>query len=210
MKLIMLGPPGAGKGTQAEFLSGRYNIPQISTGAIIRGVIASGSDEGKALKELIDKGQLISDEQVVAMVKNRLSEDDCKNGFILDGFPRTVAQAEALEKMNVEIDNVLAITLSDEEILKRLSGRRECKKCRATYHVTDNPPEVPGICSRCGSELITRDDDKPETIKNRLEVYHETTELLEDYYAEKGLLREVSGKKVLDETKREVLRILGE
>ena len=156
MKLIMLGPPGAGKGTQAEFLSGRYNIPQISTGAIIRGVIASGSDEGKALKELIDKGQLISDEQVVAMVKNRLSEDDCKNGFILDGFPRTVAQAEALEKMNVEIDNVLAITLSDEEILKRLSGRRECKKCRATYHVTDNPPEVPGICSRCGSELITK------------------------------------------------------
>lgn len=210
MKLIMLGPPGAGKGTQAEFLSRRYNIPQISTGAIIRGVIASGSDEGKALKELIDKGQLISDEQVVAMVKNRLSEDDCKNGFILDGFPRTVAQAEALEKMNVEIDNVLAITLSDEEILKRLSGRRECKKCRATYHVTDNPPEVPGICSRCGSELITRDDDKPETIKNRLEVYHETTELLEDYYAKKGLLREVSGKKVLDETKREVLRILGE
>ena len=167
MKIIMLGPPGAGKGTQAEFLSEKYGIPQISTGAIIRGVIASGSDEGKRIKELIDKGMLLPDETVVSMVKNRLAEPDCKNGFILDGFPRTIEQAKALDKMGVKIDHVLSIELSDDEILERLSGRRECKVCRASYHIEDHPPKKEGICDRCGGELITRDDDKPETIKNR-------------------------------------------
>lgn len=180
MKIIMLGPPGAGKGTQAEFLSEKYGIPQISTGAIIRGVIASGSDEGKRIKELIDKGMLLPDETVVSMVKNRLAEPDCKNGFILDGFPRTIEQAKALDKMGVKIDHVLSIELSDDEILERLSGRRECKVCRASYHIEDHPPKKEGICDRCGGELITRDDDKPETIKNRLEVYHESTDAFEE------------------------------
>ena len=168
MKIIMLGPPGAGKGTQAEFLSEKYGIPQISTGAIIRGVIASGSDEGKRIKELIDKGMLLPDETVVSMVKNRLAEPDCKNGFILDGFPRTIEQAKALDKMGVKIDHVLSIELSDDEILERLSGRRECKVCRASYHIEDHPPKKEGICDRCGGELITRDDDKPETIRRPL------------------------------------------
>lgn len=206
----MLGPPGAGKGTQAEFLSERYKIPQISTGAIIRGVIASGSEEGKKIKELIDKGMLLPDETVVSMVKNRLSESDCKDGFILDGFPRTIEQAKALDAMGVEIDRVLSIELSDEEILKRLSGRRECKNCRASYHIEDNPPKEEGVCSRCGGKLIVRDDDKPETIKNRLEVYHESTEPLKKFYEEAGLLVTAHSQKALEDTRREVLKALGE
>ena len=210
MKIIMLGPPGAGKGTQAEFLSDKYGIPQISTGAIIRGVIASGSDEGKRIKELIDKGMLLPDETVVSMVKNRLAEPDCKNGFILDGFPRTIEQAKALDKMGVKIDHVLSIELSDDEILERLSGRRECKVCRASYHIEDHPPKKEGICDRCGGELITRDDDKPETIKNRLEVYHESTEPLKKYYEEAHLLVTAHSQKALADTRREVLKALGE
>ena len=210
MKIIMLGPPGAGKGTQAEFLSEKYGIPQISTGAIIRGVIASGSDEGKRIKELIDKGMLLPDETVVSMVKNRLAEPDCRNGFILDGFPRTIEQAKALDKMGVKIDHVLSIELSDDEILERLSGRRECKVCRASYHIEDHPPKKEGICDRCGGELITRDDDKPETIKNRLEVYHESTEPLKKYYEEAHLLVTAHSQKALADTRREVLKALGE
>lgn len=210
MKIIMLGPPGSGKGTQAEFLSEKYGIPQISTGAIIRGVIASGSDEGKRIKELIDKGMLLPDETVVSMVKNRLAEPDCKNGFILDGFPRTIEQAKALDKMGVKIDHVLSIELSDDEILERLSGRRECKVCRASYHIEDHPPKKEGICDRCGGELITRDDDKPETIKNRLEVYHESTEPLKKYYEEAHLLVTAHSQKALADTRREVLKALGE
>ncbi len=210
MKIIMLGPPGAGKGTQAEFLSEKYGIPQISTGAIIRGVIASGSDEGKRIKELIDKGMLLPDETVVSMVKNRLAEPDCKNGFILDGFPRTIEQAKALDKMGVKIDHVLSIELSDDEILERLSGRRECKVCRASYHIEDHPPKKEGICDRCGGELITRDDDKPETIKNRLQVYHESTEPLKEYYEEAHLLVTAHSQKALADTRREVLKALGE
>lgn len=210
MKIIMLGPPGAGKGTQAEFLSEKYGIPQISTGAIIRGVIASGSDEGKRIKELIDKGMLLPDETVVSMVKNRLAEPDCKNGFILDGFPRTIEQAKALDKMGVKIDHVLSIELSDDEILERLSGRRECKVCRASYHIEDHPPKKEGICDRCGGELITRDDDKPETIKNRLEVYHESTEPLKKYYEEAHLLVTAHSQRALADTRREVLKALGE
>jgi adenylate kinase len=210
MKIIMLGPPGAGKGTQAEFLSEKYGIPQISTGAIIRGVIASGSDEGKRIKELIDKGMLLPDETVVSMVKNRLAEPDCKNGFILDGFPRTIEQAKALDKMGVKIDHVLSIELSDDEILERLSGRRECKVCRASYHIEDHPPKKEGICDRCGGELITRDDDQPETIKNRLEVYHESTEPLKKYYEEAHLLVTAHSQKALADTRREVLKALGE
>ncbi|MDP4133131.1 MAG: adenylate kinase [Bacillota bacterium] len=210
MKLILLGPPGAGKGTQAEFLSERFGIPAISTGAIIRDVIASGSDEGKAIKERIDSGNLLSDETVVEMVKNRLTKEDCKNGFMLDGFPRTINQAKALDDMEIVIDKVLSIELSDEEIIKRLSGRRECKNCRASYHVEDNPPKKPGVCDRCGGELIIRADDNPETIKNRLSVYYESTEPLKSYYEKKGLLVTARGQKALPDTKREVLKALGE
>lgn len=210
MKLIMLGPPGAGKGTQAEFLSEKYGIPQISTGAIIRGVIASGSEFGKKLKALIDDGNLISDEDVLKLVKERIEEPDCAKGYILDGFPRTIAQAEALEKMDIAIDKVLSIELSDEEILKRLSGRRECAACRATYHIEDKPSKVEGKCDRCGGELICRNDDKPETIENRLAVYYEATAPLKDYYTKKGLLVTAHGKKLLEDTKIEVLKALGE
>lgn len=210
MRIIMLGPPGAGKGTQAEYISEKYNIPQISTGAIIRGVISSGSEEGKKIKELIDKGMLLPDETVVSMVKERLSEPDCKNGFILDGFPRTIEQAKALKEMGVKIDGVLSIELSDEEILKRLSGRRECKDCRTSYHVEDNPPKKEGICDRCGGTLVCRDDDKPETIKNRLDVYHESTEPLKKYYEEENLLVTAHSKKALQDTRCEVEKALGE
>lgn len=210
MKLIMLGPPGAGKGTQAEFLSEKYGIPQISTGAIIRSVIASGSEFGKKLKALIDDGNLISDEDVLSLIKERIEEPDCAAGYIFDGFPRTIAQAEALEKMGIAIDKVLSIELSDEEILKRLSGRRECASCRATYHIDDKPPVEEGICDRCGGELICREDDKPETIKHRLAVYEESTAPLKAYYEEKGLLVTAHGKKLLEDTKREVLKALGE
>lgn len=210
MRIIMLGPPGAGKGTQAEYISEKYNIPQISTGAIIRGVIASGGEEGKKIKELIDKGMLLPDETVVSMVKNRLAEPDCKNGFILDGFPRTIEQAKALKEMGVKIDGVLSIELSDEEILNRLSGRRECSKCRASYHIEDNPPKKEGICDRCGGTLVCRDDDKPETIKNRLKVYHESTEPLKKYYEEEHLLVTAHSQKALEDTRREVEKALGE
>ncbi len=210
MKLIMLGPPGAGKGTQAEFLSEKYEIPQISTGAIIRSVITSGSEFGKKLKALIDEGNLISDEDVLKLVKERIEEPDCAKGYILDGFPRTIAQAEALERMDITIDKVLSIELSDEEILSRLSGRRECASCRATYHIEDNPSKVEGVCDRCGGKLICREDDKPETIKHRLAVYYESTAPLKAFYEERGLLVTAHGKKLLEETKREVLRALGE
>ena len=210
MKLIMLGPPGAGKGTQAEFLSEKYGIPQISTGAIIRSVIASGSEFGKKLKALIDDGNLISDEDVLLLVKERIVEPDCAKGYIFDGFPRTIAQAEALEKMDIAIDKVLSIELPDEEILKRLSGRRECASCRATYHIEDKPSQIEGKCDRCGGELICREDDKPETIKHRLAVYYDATAPLKAYYEEKGILVTAHGKKLLEDTKNEVLKALGE
>ena len=210
MKLIMLGPPGAGKGTQAEFLSEKYGIPQISTGAIIRGVIASGSEFGKKLKALIDDGNLISDEDVLTLVKARIEEPDCAKGYIFDGFPRTIAQAEALDKMGIAVDKVLSIELSDEEILKRLSGRRECASCRATYHIEDKPSKIEGKCDRCGGELICREDDKPETIKHRLAVYEESTAPLKSYYEDKGILVTAYGKKLLEDTKIEVLKALGE
>ena len=206
----MLGPPGAGKGTQAEFLSEKYGIPQISTGAIIRGVIASGSEFGKKLKALIDDGNLISDEDVLTLVKARIEEPDCAKGYIFDGFPRTIAQAEALDKMGIAVDKVLSIELSDEEILKRLSGRRECASCRATYHIEDKPSKIEGKCDRCGGELICREDDKPETIKHRLAVYEESTAPLKSYYEDKGILVTAYGKKLLEDTKIEVLKALGE
>lgn len=210
MKMILLGPPGAGKGTQASFLSAKFDIPAISTGAIIREEIASGSQIGKAVKKSIDAGQLLSDEFVIELVKVRLSKPDCEKGFILDGFPRTLAQARALESMGVEIDTVLSIELSDDEIVRRLAGRFECSECRRPYNQDGHAPKVAGVCDECGGKLIRRADDEPETIKNRLSVYHEQTEPLKEYYVQKGLLTVAYSQNKLEDTKREVLKALSE
>ncbi|MBO4356213.1 MAG: adenylate kinase [Clostridia bacterium] len=199
MRLILLGAPGAGKGTQGENISERYGIPSISTGNIIRAALRSGAEIGKKVKSYMDSGRLVPDEIVVEMLKQRIAQEDCKNGFILDGFPRNVAQANALEKMGVDIDVVLDIEVSDEDIEKRLSQRRVCE-CGASYHTEYNPPKSDNVCDKCGSELLIRDDDKPETIRERLRVYHEQTEPLKDYYRAKGKLKTVIGQEKLADT----------
>lgn len=209
MRLIMLGAPGAGKGTQAEVLSERFGIPAISTGAIIRQAIKNGTDVGLKAKSYIDKGQLVPDEAVIGIIKERLAEDDCKNGFILDGFPRTIAQAEALDEFGIEIDTALSLEVDDEIIVKRLSGRRECSACGATYHVESKPSAKDGECDKCGAPLTTRKDDKPETIIARLEVYHEQTEPLKDFYDKKGKLLKVEGKDTVAATTDAVVEALG-
>ena len=188
MKLILLGAPGAGKGTQAEIISEKYNIPTISTGNIIRAAIKNGTEMGLKAKSYIDAGNLVPDEVVIGIIKERLAEDDCKNGFILDGFPRTIPQAEALDKMGFEIDHALSIEVDDAEIIKRMSGRRVCSGCGASYHTEFKKPEKEGVCNICGGELVIRKDDEPETVMNRLKVYHEQTEPLKDYYKSCGKL----------------------
>ena len=208
MKLIMLGAPGAGKGTQAQILSERFNIPTISTGAIIRAAIKNGTETGKMASALIDKGQLVPDEVVIDIIKERLAEDDCKNGFILDGFPRTISQADSLSKLGIRIDNVIDIEVPDEVIVTRLSGRRECPGCGATHHVNFNPTKDGVHCDKCGKELISRKDDAPETVKSRLEVYHEQTEPLIDYYKSKGILVVAGGTSSVEETTEEILKVL--
>ncbi len=208
MKLIMLGAPGAGKGTQAQLLSDKFGIPTISTGAIIRGAIKNETPTGKAAKEFIDRGELVPDDVVIGIIKERLSEDDCKSGFILDGFPRTIAQAEALDAMGIEIDRVLDIEVDDNLIIERLSGRRECSACGSTYHIVNNPSAKGENCERCGAPLVTRADDNPETIKSRLDVYHSQTEPLIKYYKNKGNLAEVSGEGDVDSTYAESLKVL--
>ncbi len=212
MNLIMLGPPGAGKGTQAKMLVEKLGIPQISTGDMLRAAVAEGTELGKKAKEYMDKGQLVPDEVVIGIVKERLSKPDCEKGFILDGFPRTVPQAEALDKileeMGKRIDYVINIVVPDEEILKRLTGRRTCKKCGAMYHVIYNPPKQEGVCDKCGGELYQRDDDKEETIKNRLKVYAEQTAPLVDYYRKKGVLVDIDGTKSINEIFEDILKAL--
>ena len=200
MKLILLGAPGAGKGTQAENISGRYNIPTISTGNMIRAAIHQGTELGKKAESLINAGQFVSDEVVVGMIRERLAEEDCKNGFILDGFPRTIPQAEALENMGVEIDMALSIEVPDEAIVQRLGGRRVCPACGMTYHVDFKPSEDNKHCDACKAELIIRKDDAPETVMERLKIYHETTEPLKSFYEARGRLVMVEGKKQLDKT----------
>ena len=210
MKIILLGAPGAGKGTQAEVISEKYNIPTISTGNMIRAALKGGTEMGLKAKSYIDAGELVPDEVVIGIVKERLAEDDCKNGFILDGFPRTIPQAEALDKMGVEIDCALSIEVADSEIVKRMSGRRVCLACGASYHTEYKRPEREGICNVCGAELTIRKDDEPETVLNRLNVYHEQTEPLKDYYRAVGKLLTVEGQEEVKDTTALVLGALSE
>lgn len=199
IKLILLGAPGAGKGTQAEIIADKYKIPTISTGNIIRAAIAAGTEMGLSAKSYMDSGSLVPDSVVIGIIKDRLAEPDCNDGFILDGFPRTVPQAEALDEMGVEITDVISIEVPDDRIVERMSGRRVCKKCGATFHVQYNPSPNGDSCP-CGDLLVIRADDAPEVVLDRLKVYHEQTEPLKDYYAGKGLLKTVIGQEKLEDT----------
>lgn len=209
MKIIIMGPPGGGKGTQAEKLSGILNIPHISTGAIIRNAIREKTPLGILADDYIQKGQLVPDRVAIDMVAERVKESDCENGYILDGFPRTLPQAQAMDEMGISVDAALNLLVDDDAIVNRLTGRRECKACAAPYHVENNPPKKSGICDRCGGELISRADDVPETIRERLSVYHSQTEPLIDFYKEKGLLVNVSGGNSVESTTQAVLKALG-
>lgn len=200
MNLILMGAPGAGKGTQAERISAKWNIPAISTGDMLRAAIREGSELGKGAKSYIDAGQLVPDEVVIGIIKDYLSSDKCKNGFILDGFPRSIPQAEALDRMGVRIDAVLSIEVDDDTIVERMSGRRLCSGCGASYHVKYTPPTKDGVCDKCGKDLYIRDDDAPQTVTKRLETYHEQTEPLKDYYEAKGLLVTVKGQERVEDT----------
>lgn len=209
MKIIFLGAPGAGKGTQAELVSARLGIPAISTGAIIREALKSGTEMGLEAKKFIEAGQLVPDDVVIGIIKERLEKSDCKDGFILDGFPRTVPQAEALDKMGVKIDKVVSIEVSDEKIIERMSGRRVCQDCGATYHTVYNPSADGKTCDKCKKELAMRSDDAPEVVKSRLDVYHSTTEPLKTYYSKVGNLALVYGCEELEETSKRTLEALG-
>ena len=210
MKLVLLGPPGAGKGTQAAVLAKEFRIPAISTGHIIRNAIAEQTPVGKMAKGYIDRGELVPDDVVIEMVKDRLKEDECKDGYILDGFPRTVSQAEIMEELPIEVDLVVDIDVDTDCIVNRLSGRRECKKCGATYHVTDNPSKQDGVCDQCGNALVQRADDVPDVIRNRIEVYHEQTEPLKHFYATRNLLVAVEGQNQVADTTKAVLAVIKE
>ena len=210
MKIIFLGAPGAGKGTQAEETSARLGIPTISTGVIIREAVKNGTEMGKQAKKLIEAGKLVDDAVVNGIIKERLAKSDCENGFILDGFPRTVPQAEELDRMGVHIDRVISIEVPDEDIVKRMSGRRVCPGCGSSYHVTDKPSRDGVTCGNCKTELTTRADDAPEVVLSRLKVYHETTEVLKDFYEKKGVLRIVHGSESLEETTKRTLEAIGE
>ena len=202
MKLIRLGAPGAGKGTQAEVICEKLSIPAISTGNIIREALKSGTEMGKRAKSYMDEGKLVPDEVVIGIIKDRLAQDDCKNGFILDGFPRTIPQAEALDAMGVVIDRVIDIEVPDDKIVTRMSGRRVCEKCGASYHLLYKKPQEEGVCGKCGGTLVQRKDDHPDTVKERLRVYHEQTEPLKAYYEKQGKLKIVEGQEeVADTTK---------
>lgn len=205
MNIILLGAPGAGKGTQAEKICERLSIPAISTGNIIREALKSGTEMGLKAKAFVDAGQLVPDEVVIGIIKERLTEDDCKNGFILDGFPRTIPQAEALDKMGVEINKVIDIEVSDEKIVKRMSGRRVCPDCGSSYHLEYKKPAVDEKCDKCAATLIQRKDDHPDTVLSRLEVYHNETEPLKDYYEKQGKLFIVEGQEEVADTTKAVL-----
>lgn len=208
MKMVLLGPPAAGKGTQAKILAEKFSIPTISTGAIIRNAISSKTPLGVAAKDYIDRGELVPDDLVIDLVKHRLTEDDCKNGYILDGFPRTVFQAETADKIGITIDKTLLFDVSDEEVVSRITGRRECPNCGNVYHTVSNPPEKDGICDSCGSKLSHREDDTEETVRKRLDVYHKQTEPLITFYKNKGILVSVEGQKSIEATTAKMLEVL--
>ena len=213
MKIIMLGAPGAGKGTQAKKIAAQYSIPHISTGDIFRANIKNNTELGQKAKTYMDKGELVPDSLVVDLIMDRFKEADCANGYVLDGFPRTIPQAEALDnalKANGEkVDFAINVEVPDENIINRMSGRRACVGCGATYHIKYNPTKDEGVCDACGEKLILRDDDKPETVKNRLSVYHEQTQPLIDYYNKAGVLAEVDGTKDMEDVFKDIVNILG-
>lgn len=213
MKIIMLGAPGAGKGTQAKQIAGKYGIPHISTGDIFRANIKEGTELGKKAKEYMDQGLLVPDELTCDLVVDRINQEDCKNGFVLDGFPRTIPQAEALDaaltKLGQKMDYAIDVDVPDENIVNRMGGRRACINCGATYHIVSIPPKKEGVCDTCGNELVLRDDDKPETVQKRLDVYHEQTQPLIDYYNGKNVLVEVDGTKDMKDVFGDIVKILG-
>lgn len=208
MMLILLGAPGAGKGTQAEQICQRLHIPAISTGNILREALKSGTELGFKAKSFMDAGNLVPDDVVIDMLKERISEPDCKDGFILDGFPRTIPQAEALDAMGVSIDRVIDIEVPDEKIVTRMSGRRVCEKCGASYHLVYNPPKVEGVCDKCAGALVQRKDDNAETVRDRLTVYHNQTEPLKSYYAAQGKLFQVDGDRDVAVVSADILKEL--
>lgn len=213
MKIIMLGAPGAGKGTQAKKIAAKYDIPHISTGDIFRANIKEGTELGKKAKSYMDQGLLVPDELVVDLVADRIQKEDCKNGFVLDGFPRTIPQAESLDaalaKMDQKMDYAIDVDVPDENIVNRMGGRRACVGCGATYHIQFNPTKVEGVCDACGEKLILRDDDKPETVQKRLSVYHEQTQPLIQYYEKAGILRSVDGTLAMEKVFEAIVKILG-
>ena len=209
MNLILLGAPGAGKGTQAELLMEKLSIPSISTGNMLREAIANGTELGKQVKNFMDGGMLVPDDLILSIVAERVAQPDCANGFILDGVPRTLPQAEALKAKGVSIDHVVSIEIDDSVIEGRMTGRRVCGKCGASYHVVANPPKTEGVCDLCGGELMIRKDDAPETVRKRLEVYHASTEVLKDFYAGEGKLRLVNGNQSIEGAFEEILKVIG-
>jgi len=209
MKLILLGPPGAGKGTQAEVLTKELGIPAISTGNILRAAVKNGTPIGLKAKEYMDAGKLVPDEVIIGVISERLSEADCANGFILDGVPRTIPQAEALEKEGIAFDHVISLEISDEEIVERMAGRRVCTSCGTPFHVKGRPPKTEGVCDICGGKLELRADDKPEVVTSRLKVYHEETAPLKEFYQSRNLLRGIQDQKSIEATTAEILKVLG-
>ena len=213
MKIIMLGAPGAGKGTQAKRIAEKYQVPHISTGDIFRANIKAGTELGKKAKAYMDQGALVPDELVVDLVADRVKQPDCEKGYVLDGFPRTIPQAEsltaALKERGEKMDYAIDVDVPDENIINRMSGRRACLACGATYHIAYNPPKKEGVCDQCGEPLVLRKDDKPETVKNRLEVYHQQTQPLIDYYKKEGILAQVDGTQNMDQVFEDIVKILG-
>ena len=209
MNLILLGAPGAGKGTQAEIICAKLNIPSISTGNILRAAVKEGTEMGLKAKSFMDAGALVPDEVIIGILKERLAQPDCANGFILDGVPRTIGQAEALDQAGITFDHVVSIEITDQEIEDRMGGRRVCQSCGTPFHIKSRPPKKEGVCDNCGGPLILRDDDKPETVRHRLEVYHAETEPLKDFYAKKGILSPVDNQPTIEATTKVILEALG-
>ena len=210
MNLILLGAPGAGKGTQAELLTEKLGIPAISTGNMLREAMTNGSELGKQVKKYMDEGSLVPDDVIMSIIAQRILEPDCKNGFILDGVPRTLAQAEAMDAKGIRIDHVVSLEVDDEAIANRMSGRRVCTACGASYHIVNNPTKTEGICDLCGAKVAIRKDDEPATVRHRLEVYHASTEVLKDYYNRQNKLRLVRGDQSIEDANRDVLKAIGE